>query len=135
MLVVRKKLLYLWVAMHLHIHALGRHEKLMTMKRFFAFFLVPVLSFAVCSNTPVVGLRTGLNVPDVPFVAGQLAPEFKNAPYFNPEIIKIGDVIDNAYCATSEDCLTIDQTHFDRNSLIKMGERYADIIFKQVYGK
>lgn len=83
----------------------------------------------------VTGLRTDLNAPNVPFVAGQLAPEFKNAQYFNPEILKIGDVIDNAYCATSEDCLTIDQTHFDRNSLIKMGERYADIILKQVYGK
>ena len=83
----------------------------------------------------VVGLRADLNAPNVPFVAGQLAPEFKNSMYFNPEIIKIGDVIDNAYCATSEDCLTIDQTHFDRNSLIKMGERYADIILKQVYGK
>ena len=83
----------------------------------------------------VTDLRTDLGCPDVPFVAGQLAPDFKNAPYFNPEIIKIGDVIDNAYCATSEDCLTIDLTHFDRNSLIMMGERYADIILKQVYGK
>ena len=90
--------------MHLHIHALGRHEKLMTMKRFFAFFLVPVLSFAVCSNTQVVGMRTDLNAPHVPFVAGQLPPEFKNAQYFNPEIVKIG-------------------------------ERCADIILKQVYGK
>lgn len=83
----KEKLLYLWVDMHLHIHALGWHEKLMTMKRFFAFFLVPVLSFAVCSNAPVVGLREDLS-----------------APYFNPEIVKIG-------------------------------ERCADIILKQVYGK
>lgn len=89
----------------------------------------------------VTGLRTDLGCPDIPFVAGQLAPNNKNAQYFNPEIIKIGTVIDNAYCVTSEDCVTIeeeagnDAVHFNRNSLIMMGERYADIILKQVYGK
>lgn len=84
----------------------------------------------------VDNLRADLNSPDVPFVAGQLLPEFKNAQYFNPMIITIGDAITNSYCATSEDCVSIgDGTHFDRSSHIKMGERYADIILKQVYGK
>ena len=84
----------------------------------------------------VDGLREEFNDPDLPFVAGQLCPEFKNAPYFNPEIVKIGQVIPDAYCATSEDCKSVgDGTHFDRESLIKMGERYADIILDAVYGK
>lgn len=91
-----------------------------------------------CSRLkPLVdGLRKEFNLPNLPFVAGQLVPEFKNAQYFNPEIIKIEDVIDNAYCATSEGCVSVgDGTHFDRNSLIKMGERYADIILEVVYNK
>ena len=69
-------------------------------------------------------------------MAGQLCPEFKNAPYFNPEIMKIGDVIDNAYCASSEGLSSVgDGTHFNRASLITFGERYADIILKVVYNK
>lgn len=84
----------------------------------------------------VDGLRADLNAPNVPFVAGQLLPEFKNSQYFNPMILTIGVTINNAYCATSEDCVSIgDGTHFDRDSHVKMGERYADIILKQVYGK
>lgn len=84
----------------------------------------------------VDALREEFDDPDLPFVAGQLCPEFKNAQYFNPEIVKIGQVIPGAYCATSEDCVSVgDGTHFDRASLIKMGERYADIILEVVYGK
>ena len=80
-------------------------------------------------------LRTDLGMPNVPFVAGQLLPEFKNAQYFNPMILTIGTTIPNAFCATSEDCVSIgDGTHFDRDSHVKMGERYADIILKEVYG-
>ena len=91
-----------------------------------------------CSRVKAVvdGLRKEFNNPDLPFVAGQLCPEFKNAPYFNPEIMKIGDVIDNAYCASSEGLSSVgDGTHFNRASLITFGERYADIILKHVYGK
>ena len=91
-----------------------------------------------CSRLKAVvdGLRTEFNNPNLPFVAGQLVPEFKNAQYFNPEIVKIGDVITNAFCATSEDCESVgDGTHFNRESLIIMGERYADIILREVYGK
>ena len=84
----------------------------------------------------VDGLRKEFNNPDLPFVAGQLCPEFKNAPYFNPEIMKIGDVIDNAYCASSEGLSSVgDGTHFNRASLITFGERYADIILEAVYNK
>lgn len=84
----------------------------------------------------VDGFRKEFNNPTLPFIAGQLVPEFKNAPYFNPEIVKIGDFIENAFCVTSEDCVSVgDGTHFDRESLIKMGERYADIILREVYRK
>lgn len=87
-------------------------------------------------NGMVTSLRNDLGCPDVPFVAGQLLPEFKNAQYFNPMILTIGESIDNAFCATSEDCVSIgDGTHFNRESLIMLGERYADIILKEVYGK
>lgn len=91
-----------------------------------------------CSNLKQVvdGLRKEFDKPELPFVAGQLLPEYKNAQYFNPEIVKIGEVIENAYCVTSEDCVSVgDGTHFDRTSLIMMGERYADIILEVVYGK
>lgn len=91
-----------------------------------------------CSRVKAVvdALRRDLNIPDLPFVAGQLCPEFKNAPYFNPEIMKIGQVIDNAYCASSEGLSSIgDGTHFNRESLITFGERYADIILEVVYNK
>ena len=91
-----------------------------------------------CSRVKAVvdGLRKEFDNPDLPFVAGQLCPEFKNAPFFNPEIMKIGDVIDNAYCASSEGLSSVgDGTHFNRASLITFGERYADIILEVVYNK
>lgn len=84
----------------------------------------------------VESLRKDIGCPDVPFVAGQILPEYKNAQYFNPMIMTIGDVIENGFCASSEGCVSIgDGVHFDRNSLILIGERYADIILKEVYGK
>ena len=86
-------------------------------------------------KTVVDGLRSEFNDPNLPFVVGQLLPEYKNAQYFNTEIAKIGEVIENAYCVSSEGCTSVgDATHFNRNSLIVLGERYADVILDVVYG-
>lgn len=87
-------------------------------------------------KTVVDGLREEFENPDLPFVAGQICQEYKNASYFNPEIVKIGQVIENSYCATTEGLSSIgDNTHFNRESLIILGERYADIILTVVYNK
>ena len=85
-------------------------------------------------KTVVDGLREEFENPGLPFVAGQICQEYKNASYFNPEIVKIGQVIENSYCATTEGLSSIgDNTHFNRESLIILGERYADIILRCVY--
>lgn len=85
-------------------------------------------------KTVVDGLREEFENPGLSFVAGQICPEYKNASYFNPEIVKIGQVIENSYCATTEGLSSIgDNTHFNRESLIILGERYADIILRCVY--
>lgn len=86
-------------------------------------------------NRFVTDLRSDLNAPDVPFVAGEIYVGYKNAVYFNKQIRKISRKIDNAYCVSSKGCTSNpDHLHFSRDGQILLGKRYAAIILDKVYG-
>lgn len=80
-------------------------------------------------------LRADLGVgAEVPFIAGEICRDYKNAPYFNPEISRIGSKIENAHCVSAEGCgSNADRVHFSREGQILLGERYADKVLETVY--
>ena len=70
-------------------------------------------------------LRTDLG--NVPVVVGEIADAIENSVYFNPVIQTVSSSIANSACVLSDGCTTIsDNIHFDRDSQIVMGERYAE---------
>lgn len=86
----------------------------------------------------VSGLRSELNAPAVPFIAGEIAPWHKNKDKFNPIIHTITTEIPYSDWVSSEGCdMLIDESdpHFGRNGQLLIGERYAEKILKMVYGK
>ena len=89
-------------------------------------------------KTVVDELRTDLNAPDVPFIAGEIAQWQSNASKFNPVIQGISSVISNSDYVSSVDCgWLIDESdpHFSRDGQILLGERYAEKILKYCYNK
>ena len=83
-------------------------------------------------NTFVSDLRADLGVgAEVPFIAGELYHDYSNAFRFNPEIQKIGDVIEGGYWVSAEGCTSnADQVHFSRAGQILLGQRYAEKVFE-----
>ncbi len=87
----------------------------------------------------VKDLRTELDIVSAPFIAGQLGTWGKNTEnhtMFNEMITAISSSIPNSSYVSSEGCTPLsDNIHFDRESQLVMGERYADKILEMVYGK
>lgn len=79
----------------------------------------------------VASLRADLGVgEEVPFIAGQIQPGHENAGLFNPVIARIGEVVPNAFCVSSEGLTTLpDNLHFTREAQLELGRRYADALF------
>lgn len=89
-------------------------------------------------KTLVSGLRSELNAPTVPFIAGEIAPWHSNRDKFNPIIRTIATEIPNSDWVSSEGCdMLKDESdpHFGRNGQLLLGERYAEKILRMVYGK
>ena len=93
----------------------------------------------------VHNLRTDLNA-DVPFIAGELGRWRPNVAAFNTMIRTISEYIPASDWVSTEGCVPIvtkrsngepdlKDPHFDRNSQIILGERYADKVLKMCYGK
>ena len=86
----------------------------------------------------VKNLRKDLNVPNVPFIAGELSYLRGNgtgSTNFNNMIRNIASFIPNSDWVSTEGLSTIeeDQTHFNTGSQLILGERYADKILKLTY--
>jgi hypothetical protein len=69
-------------------------------------------------------IREEFDDPFIPFVAGQLY-ENENRHAFNKMILQLPDFIRYAGVANSEGTSVVDGTHFDSESAIIMGNRYA----------
>jgi hypothetical protein len=77
-------------------------------------------------------LRSDLGVPDVPFVAGQLAETRPERKAFNEMILLLPSRVANTGVAASGGTATIDSTHFDSVSQRLLGERYATEMLKLI---
>lgn len=93
----------------------------------------------------VADLRADLGMPDIPFIIGQLGRwRYKEGTdikerydMFNTMIESIPSLIPNSGVVTSQGLTPINDDitdpHFDRESQLKFGKRYADIIWQTVY--
>ena len=78
----------------------------------------------------VAALRT--EVGDVPFIAGEIAKWRTSGEALNAEIRRISEVIPASGWVSSEGLTPLIDTsdpHFDRDSQLKLGERYAERYF------
>ena len=74
----------------------------------------------------VENLRKDLKLPGLPFVAGQI----KEGEKINDEIAKLPGALPHTGVAPAKDLKTMDRWHFDADSMIKLGERYAREMLK-----
>lgn len=82
-------------------------------------------------------IRDDLGVSaDVPFIAGEIYEGFNNADAFNASLDRIGEVVENGYCVSSDGCKAkSDGVHFTREGQLLLGERYAEAVMNIVYHK
>lgn len=69
----------------------------------------------------IANLREDLNSPKLPFVAGQV----NNLPPINEAIAKLPSIVSQSSYVSSEGLKAYDRWHFDTESSIKLGNRYA----------
>lgn len=77
----------------------------------------------------IADLRHDLGEPNLPFVAGQVFyhPETKaNTKRINEQLAKLPGAVPFTGCVMSEGLTTIDNTHFDAESVRLLGRRYAE---------
>ncbi len=74
----------------------------------------------------IKGLRIEFDMPDLPFVAGQV----NNVPLINEQIAKLPATVDSTGFASSEGLKAMDRWHFDAKSMKRLGQRYAEEILK-----
>ncbi|MGC3978059.1 MAG: sialate O-acetylesterase [Paludibacteraceae bacterium] len=86
----------------------------------------------------VSNLRIDLNEPDLYFVAGQIGQwRADNAP-FNNLISTISTFINNSNCVSTDGLVNLtnladDNSHFNRDGLATLGDRYAAFVLNRCY--
>ncbi|MDX1682232.1 MAG: sialate O-acetylesterase [Phycisphaeraceae bacterium] len=73
-------------------------------------------------ETLVKNLRRDLEAPDLPFVAGQV----HNSPAINEQIARLPETVPHTAFVSSEGLKTTDRWHFDTESQLELGRRYAE---------
>ncbi|MFA5848807.1 MAG: sialate O-acetylesterase [Bacteroidales bacterium] len=88
-------------------------------------------------NSFVSNLRNDLGVKELPFIAGEIAPWWNpQASKFNPVIREISKTIPYSDYVSAEGTKTAtneSDPHFNRESQIILGERYAQKVLKMCY--
>ncbi|MBN2162103.1 MAG: sialate O-acetylesterase [Pontiellaceae bacterium] len=74
----------------------------------------------------VSDLRKDLKMPRLPFVAGQI----NGVPAINDQIAKLPETVPFSGVAGSEDLKAMDRWHFDTESMLLLGRRYAEAMLK-----
>jgi len=85
--------------------------------------------------TLIQSLRNDLNIPRLPFVAGQISEDKPEKIAFNQIIIHLSEKVSDTGIATSGGTSTIDGAHFNSASQRLMGERYASEMIRLVKKK
>jgi hypothetical protein len=83
----------------------------------------------------IKAIRADLNMPNLPFVTGQLSLDKPERKYFNSMIIELSEKVENTAVITSENTSTTDNTHFDSASQRLLGKRYATEMLKLIWNK
>lgn len=78
----------------------------------------------------IESLRKDFNLPDLPFVAGQLSPAKPQRNNFNQMILELPNKVKHTAVVSSENTTTIDSTHFDSASQRLFGKRYAEALLR-----
>lgn len=81
-------------------------------------------------NKFVTDLRNDLNVPALPFIAGELGRWNSDYSHIVKRIALIPDSISNAWLVSSEGLTNVDKFHFDTKSQRELGKRYAEAFLK-----
>ena len=69
----------------------------------------------------IENLRKDLDAPDVPFVVGQV----NNVPEINDQLAALPKKVKHTGCVSSEGLKAYDRWHFDAESVLELGRRYA----------
>ncbi|GAA3619325.1 sialate O-acetylesterase [Flavivirga jejuensis] len=80
----------------------------------------------------ITALRQDLELPDLPFVVGQLSSDKPKRNNFNKMILELPNHVKNASVVLTEKLSTIDSTHFDSASQRLLGKRYAKNMLKLI---
>ncbi|MGZ0655247.1 sialate O-acetylesterase [Coraliomargarita sp. W4R53] len=71
----------------------------------------------------ITNLRQDLDAPEAPFIAGQINP---SGDYlFNQLILELPDLVPNTEVVSNEGLTAMDKWHFDHDSMLILGQRYA----------
>lgn len=73
----------------------------------------------------IESLRKDLELPNLPFVAGQLSEDKPARHDFNVMIMTLPSLVPNTAVASTEGTVTMEGTHFNSASQHLLGERYA----------
>ncbi|EPR69932.1 sialate O-acetylesterase [Cyclobacterium qasimii] len=73
----------------------------------------------------ITAIRDSLNLPDLPFVVGQLSEDKEIRKPLNAYLVDLPKEMSNTGVALAYGTTTFDSTHFDSPSQILIGERYA----------
>lgn len=82
----------------------------------------------------VADLRADLGDANLFFVAGEIGYWRTDFTAFNNMIRTVSTFVNNSAYASAEGLTNVDDSHFDRESQLTLGQRYADIVLKNVYG-
>jgi hypothetical protein len=83
----------------------------------------------------IEALRKDLEMPALPFVAGQLSEDKEERKDFNRMILGLPERIPHTGVVLSYGTATFDGTHFDSPSQVLLGERYADKMKSLIKGQ
>ncbi len=89
-------------------------------------------------STIVSAMRTDIDSPEVPFVAGEIARWHKNASKFNSVINTVPQYIPRSGVVSSEGASPLidhDDPHFSREGQLLLGERYARKVLEMCYSE
>lgn len=85
-------------------------------------------------NNLVSDLRADLGDSNLFFMAGEIGYWRTDFTAFNDMIRTVSTFVSNSACASAEGLTNVDDSHFDRESQLILGQRYADVVLKKVYG-
>jgi len=74
-------------------------------------------------------LRADLEAPEVPYIAGQI---HTSGDYlFNQLILKLPELVPHTAIVSNQGLSAMDRWHFDHDSMLKLGQRYAEKLLER----